>query len=566
MKRLIALFAASLLLMSGPQVVWAQATSKVVGTCGTATYTAGTMQYPTQDTTGAACSSGGGGGGGGVVTQPTPGNLQTLDNGAVTTAAPTYTTGTNQPLSLDTSGNLRVISSGSAGTQAVNITQVAGAAPSLTNPIFTANAEAADTTGTFTNATQTTSVTNSAADGYATGLISINGTYATASGVFEASDDAGVTFYSINCNRSDGSGTETGYTALMNTSRQWTCPVGGNDSLRIRSTAVASGTVNARVGVSAPTPTSSTATPVPLSYTLLSNGAASGGTITNIVGGGYIFGVAGTFGGTTAQLQVTDASGTLQNVSGASCTAACSIAVNITPGSSAKITLTGGSPSGIFSVLGGLGGPAGSSLSGTTSNASSGVGTSATNLATVAYSYCWNGTTWDQCVQATPSFGFTSVVTATHSTVPTAYSSGTTCCQWWNVASSATYYTFTNVCRINGGYASIDSITVTDTANPTTSLMVDTLFFSSAPGATTWTDYGLANLNAADVPRQDNGVQPMTLAPNGTSQYFHADGLGQVVQCVSGTTSVYAGFKVRNNYVPASSEAIVVTIKGHALN
>lgn len=128
-----------------------------------------------------------------------------------------------------------------------------GPGSTITNPIFIANAESADATGTFTNATQTTSVTNTTADGYATALLSINGTYGTASGAFEESDDSGTTWYSIICTRSDGSATETGYTGLTNTNRQWSCPVAGNDSVRIRSTAVASGTVNARVGISAPT-------------------------------------------------------------------------------------------------------------------------------------------------------------------------------------------------------------------------------------------------------------------------------------------------------------------------
>lgn len=140
----------------------------------------------------------------------------------------------------------------------VNINQINGAAPSLINPLWIANAEAVDTSGAFTNATQTTSVTNSNADGYAAGLISINGTYGAASGVFEESDDAGTTWYSVICARSDGTASETGYTALTNTNRQWSCPVGGNDSVRVRSTAVASGTVNARVGISAPPPSSNT--------------------------------------------------------------------------------------------------------------------------------------------------------------------------------------------------------------------------------------------------------------------------------------------------------------------
>lgn len=133
----------------------------------------------------------------------------------------------------------------------VNIADINGSPPSITNPIWTAVAEAADVTGTFTNATQTTSVTNSAADGYPAALVSINGTYASASGVFEASDDGGTTWYSMLATRSDGTATETGYTLLTNINRQWVIPVVGNDSVRIRSTAVATGTVNARVGVSA---------------------------------------------------------------------------------------------------------------------------------------------------------------------------------------------------------------------------------------------------------------------------------------------------------------------------
>lgn len=137
-----------------------------------------------------------------------------------------------------------------------NLAQINGAPPSLTNPIYTAYAEAGDTTGTFTNATQATAITATNADGYATALVSINGTYGTASGTFQASDDGGVTFYNISCVRSDGTAVETGYTNLTNTNRQWFCPISGNDSFRIQSSAVASGTVNARISISAP-PTNS---------------------------------------------------------------------------------------------------------------------------------------------------------------------------------------------------------------------------------------------------------------------------------------------------------------------
>lgn len=184
----------------------AQQTAKVVSTCGTASgYVAGSTNYQTVDTNGNSCGASG--------------------------AAP-------------------------SGTQNVNVTGINGAAPSLTNPFFIAFAEAGDTTGTFTNATQTTSITATNADGYATALVSINGTYGTASGVFEASDDSGTTFYSVLCVRSDGTASETGYSSLTNTNRQWYCPISGNDSFRVRSTAVASGTVNARISISAP-PTNS---------------------------------------------------------------------------------------------------------------------------------------------------------------------------------------------------------------------------------------------------------------------------------------------------------------------
>src|SRR5580658_5909079 len=157
-----------------------------------------------------------------------------------------------QPVLLvDTSGNPYTASGGSGSLSNVNLSQINGVAPSLTNPLYTAVAEAADTTGTFTNGTQTTSVTNSSADGFPAALVSINGTYGTASGVFEVSDDNGTTWYPVLATRADGTGTETGYTGLTNTNRQWVIPIVGNDSIRVRSTAVASGTVNVRVGVSA---------------------------------------------------------------------------------------------------------------------------------------------------------------------------------------------------------------------------------------------------------------------------------------------------------------------------
>jgi hypothetical protein len=60
----------------------------------------------------------------------TSGENNILAGGATTTAAPTYVTGTTNPLSLDTLGNLRVTSSAVA-LQNVNLTEIGGAAITL---------------------------------------------------------------------------------------------------------------------------------------------------------------------------------------------------------------------------------------------------------------------------------------------------------------------------------------------------------------------------------------------------------------------------------------------------
>lgn len=108
-----------------------------------------------------------------------------------------------------------------------------------------------DAFGTFTNATQTTSVTDSLVDGFSTVTISLNGTYGAASGIFEQSDDGGLTFYPILLTQEATGVAETGYTNLTNTNRMWRGSIAGADTFRIRSTAVASGTVNVSISPSA---------------------------------------------------------------------------------------------------------------------------------------------------------------------------------------------------------------------------------------------------------------------------------------------------------------------------
>lgn len=150
-----------------------------------------------------------------------------------------------------------------------------------------------DTTGTFTNATQTTNISASGLDGYGTALVSINGTYGTATGVFELSDDGGTTWYSVQGSRINSCVVETGYTSLTNTNQVWTFPVSGADSFRVRSTAVASGTANLRISISSAVPPSSTSVC---------------GTVTANLGGQYPSGatpVTATATGTTAATTAT---------------------------------------------------------------------------------------------------------------------------------------------------------------------------------------------------------------------------------------------------------------------
>jgi hypothetical protein len=59
--------------------------------------------------------------------------ISTEVNGAVTTASPTYGTGTVQPLSLDTSGNLRVTLAGGASSVVIGSKTNNNAAPGATN-------------------------------------------------------------------------------------------------------------------------------------------------------------------------------------------------------------------------------------------------------------------------------------------------------------------------------------------------------------------------------------------------------------------------------------------------
>lgn len=162
-----------------------------------------------------------------------------------------------------------IIDGGGGGTVTAN--QGTAAAVSGGWPVIAG--EPADTAGTFTNGTQSTAITTPSIDGYETATITINGTYGTASATFLASDDGGTTYYTLSCARTDSAVVETGYTSLTNVSRAWFCPIHSFDTIRVQSSAVASGTVNVRISISSPPTTAGAVVSVSAASTVGVEGA-----------------------------------------------------------------------------------------------------------------------------------------------------------------------------------------------------------------------------------------------------------------------------------------------------
>lgn len=228
---------------------------------------------------------------------------------SLATNTPTLQSGSTTAVTQATASNLKATvttdqtTHGTTDLVAADITKIGGNAVTTTLPVSgtvtdnqgtaaalsagwpVINGELVDTSGTFTNGTQTTSVTASNLDGYANVLISVNGTYGTATAVFEGSDDSGTTWYPISeADRTDSNVIESGYTTLTNISRAWQISIPGFDAIRVRSTAVASGTVNVRISPSA-APTSA-GTTVSIGNSLPAGTAVIGHVIVDSGGGG----------------------------------------------------------------------------------------------------------------------------------------------------------------------------------------------------------------------------------------------------------------------------------------
>lgn len=147
---------------------------------------------------------------------------------------------------------------GSPSGGLVSIQGVVGGTPvpisGITSSVGVTDSTGSDSSGTFTNATQTTSVSatlESGSTAYSTVTLTISGTYATATAIFEKTDDDTLTnWFPVQCSQEGQGVIETGYSALTNTNRMWQCNTQGANAFRVRSTAVASGTVNVLISPS----------------------------------------------------------------------------------------------------------------------------------------------------------------------------------------------------------------------------------------------------------------------------------------------------------------------------
>ena len=112
----------------------------------------------------------------------TSGQNGVLIQAAVTTAVPTYTTGTTNPLSMDLNGNLRVAIDASSSEQNVNLNQVGGSAIALGQTtmanslpvVLASNQSAIPVTLTSTTITGTVAVTQSTSPWVVSGTVTSN--------------------------------------------------------------------------------------------------------------------------------------------------------------------------------------------------------------------------------------------------------------------------------------------------------------------------------------------------------------------------------------------------------
>ena len=157
----------------------------------------------------------------------TAGSKGPLVQGAVTANSPSYTTGQNNPISLDLAGNVR------------------------TNGIA---AYSAETTGAWTSATSLNTAITQTVQGYSVAFVSLNqGTTITGGVVtFELSDTVAFTnAYPVACVSTTNGAPSSTYTLVASTNIAFNCPLAGAAAFRVRLSTVIAGTATVNVGVQA---------------------------------------------------------------------------------------------------------------------------------------------------------------------------------------------------------------------------------------------------------------------------------------------------------------------------
>lgn len=94
--------------------------------------------------------------------------------------------------------------------------------------------------------------------------------------------------------------------------------------------------------------------PTPTPYLLLSNASTSGPNVTPN-GGAYLLSISGTFGGTTIAVVATGPNGATQTLGSYTSAPAYPTCLAVPVGVTVRATVTGGSPSGLYALLGGTG-------------------------------------------------------------------------------------------------------------------------------------------------------------------------------------------------------------------
>ncbi len=216
-------------------------------------------------------------------------NTQAMVGGSVTTAAPTYTTGTIQPLSLDTTGALRIAGTISATNPSVSATgaappasatysggSVTTAAPTYTTgtiqPLSLDTTGALRITGSISASNPSVSTTGSAPPASAT---LSGGSVTTAAPAYTNGQMSGLSLTTAGALRVDASGTTQPVSLTSTTITGSVAVTGPLTDTQLRASAVpvslTSTTITGTVTTTALTDTQLRATPVPVSGTVTAN-------------------------------------------------------------------------------------------------------------------------------------------------------------------------------------------------------------------------------------------------------------------------------------------------------